>query len=90
MQCYFCDYRGALKQLSSSAPIMTAQARSPEPPSPKVGKGEKMPPGSSKARQKKFHRLFAQVDDDERVINCKFVKHISQYINEYVSVDTYI
>ncbi|GLV44144.1 GRAM domain containing 1B [Carabus blaptoides fortunei] len=61
--------KGALKQLSSSAPIMTAQARSPEPPSPKVGKGEKMPAGSSKARQKKFHRLFTQVDDDERVIN---------------------
>jgi len=29
-------------------------------------------PGSSKARQKKFHRHFKSVDADERVINCKY------------------
>lgn len=29
-------------------------------------------PGSSKARQKKFHRHFKQVDPDERVLDCKF------------------
>lgn len=27
--------------------------------------------GSSKARQKKFHRHFQQVAEEERVINCK-------------------
>lgn len=27
---------------------------------------------SSKARQKKFHRHFKQVDIDEKVLNCKF------------------
>lgn len=29
-------------------------------------------PGSSKARQKKFHRHFKQVGNEERVLNCKF------------------
>ena len=30
-------------------------------------------PGSSKARQKKFHCHFKQVSPDERVLNCKFI-----------------
>lgn len=30
-------------------------------------------PGSSKARQKKFHRHFKQVSPDERVLNCKLI-----------------
>lgn len=29
-------------------------------------------PGSSKARQKKFHRHFKQVGNEERVLNCEF------------------
>lgn len=61
-------FRGALKQLSCSTPAMTAQAQSPEPPSPKASsKDEKHT--TSKARQKKFHRHFPVVDDDEKVLN---------------------
>ncbi|GJQ83184.1 hypothetical protein Trydic_g18211 [Trypoxylus dichotomus] len=60
--------KGALKQLSCSTPAMTAQAQSPEPPSPKASsKDEKNT--TSKARQKKFHRHFPVVDDDEKVLN---------------------
>lgn len=60
--------KGALKQLSCSTPAMTAQAQSPEPPSPKASsKDEKNT--TSKARQKKFHRHFPGVDDDEKVLN---------------------
>ncbi|KAK9695350.1 GRAM domain [Popillia japonica] len=59
---------GALKQLSCSTPAMTAQAQSPEPPSPKASsKDEKNT--TSKGRQKKFHRHFPVVDDDEKVLN---------------------
>ncbi|KRT81636.1 hypothetical protein AMK59_6039 [Oryctes borbonicus] len=47
---------------------MTAQAQSPEPPSPKASsKDEKNT--TSKARQKKFHRHFPVVDEDEKVLN---------------------
>lgn len=62
-------YRGSLKQLSSSTPIMTAQQNSPEPPSPKtLAKEEK--PTTSKAREKKFHRHFPTVEVEEKVLNC--------------------
>ncbi|XP_065170678.1 uncharacterized protein [Atheta coriaria] len=55
--------KGNIKQLSTSAPIMTAQAQSPEPPSPKGVKEIKAVP--YKAKQKKFHRHFpAAVTDD--------------------------
>lgn len=48
---------------------MTAQAQSPEPPSPKAtSKKDKLPTTS---RQKKFHRHFPAVDCDEKVLNCK-------------------
>ncbi|KAF5284082.1 hypothetical protein FQA39_LY17131 [Lamprigera yunnana] len=60
---------GALKQLSSSTPVMTAQARSPEPPSPKAITKEDKLPTTSKARQKKFHRQFPVVDIEEKVLN---------------------
>lgn len=61
--------KGALKQLSSSTPAMTAQARSPEPPSPKAISKEDKLPTTSKARQKKFHRHFPAVDIEEKVLN---------------------
>ncbi|KAK5650889.1 hypothetical protein RI129_001918 [Pyrocoelia pectoralis] len=61
--------KGALKQLSSSTPAMTAQARSPEPPSPKGSTKEDKLPTTSKARQKKFHRHFPAVDIEEKVLN---------------------
>ncbi|KAF5302720.1 hypothetical protein FQR65_LT08462 [Abscondita terminalis] len=61
--------KGALKQLSSSTPAMTAQARSPEPPSPKAISKEDKLPTTSKARQKKFHRHFPAVDLEEKVLN---------------------
>ncbi|XP_025831586.1 GRAM domain-containing protein 2B-like [Agrilus planipennis] len=60
---------GNIKQLSSSAPTMTAQARTPEPPSPKATTKEDKLPTTSKARQKKFHRHFPTVDLDEKVLN---------------------
>lgn len=69
---YFFNCRGALKQLSSSTPAMTAQAKSPEPPSPKVITKEDKLPTTSKSRQKKFHRHFPAVDLEEKVLNCEF------------------
>ncbi|KAF4524455.1 hypothetical protein B566_EDAN011878 [Ephemera danica] len=63
-------YRQALKQLSTSTPSMTTAES--EPPAP-------TPPGSSKARQKKFHRHFKQVPPEERVLNyysCALVSDI--------------
>lgn len=72
MVCFIS--RGALKQLSTSTPAMTAQAHSPDPPSPKVNsKEDKKIPTTSKARQKKFHRHFPVVDIDEKVLNCKYL-----------------
>lgn len=49
---------------------MTAQARSPEPPSPHGDQPGQAPVNSSRARQKKFHKHF-KVDKDEKVENCK-------------------
>lgn len=54
---------------------MTAQPHSPEPPSPKaLAKEDK--PTTSKAREKKFHRHFPSVEDDEKVLNCKYVFYL--------------
>ncbi|XP_071055305.1 GRAM domain-containing protein 2A-like isoform X2 [Onthophagus taurus] len=62
--------KGTLKQLSSSTPAMTAQAQSPEPPSPKTTSSkEEKHHTTSKGRQKKFHRHFPMVDIDEKVLN---------------------
>lgn len=62
----------ALKHLSVSAPVMT-QAR-PQPPSEPLVTPEGPPSpeqqtGSSKSRQKKFHRHFKQVAAEEHVLN---------------------
>ncbi|XP_069677366.1 uncharacterized protein [Periplaneta americana] len=61
----------ALKQLSVSAPVMTqAQAAArPQPASDPAVTPAEQHPGSSKSRQKKFHRHFKQVADEERVLN---------------------
>ncbi|XP_066992753.2 GRAM domain-containing protein 2B isoform X2 [Anabrus simplex] len=64
--------RQALKQLSASAPVMTqAQAAArPQPASePVLTSGAAQEPGSSKSRQKKFHRHFKTVPPEERVLN---------------------
>ncbi|XP_033609482.1 GRAM domain-containing protein 2B isoform X3 [Cryptotermes secundus] len=62
----------ALKQLSVSVPVMTQARPQPAtdplvtpagPPSPE------QQPGSSKSRQKKFHRHFKQVAAEEHVLN---------------------
>lgn len=65
---YFSIFRVSLKHLSTSTPIMTAQAQLTEPPSPKTSKDPKVHT-TSKARQKKFLRHFPNVDDDEKVLN---------------------
>lgn len=62
----------ALKQLSVSAPVMT-QAR-PQPPgdplvTPEGPPSPEQQTGSSKSRQKKFHRHFKQVAAEEHVLN---------------------
>lgn len=62
----------ALKLLSVSVPVMT-QAR-PQPPSDPLVTPEGPPSpeqqtGSSKSRQKKFHRHFKQVAPEEHVLN---------------------
>jgi hypothetical protein len=67
--------RQALKQLSVSVPVMTQARPQPAndplvtpagPPSPE------QQPGSSKSRQKKFHRHFKQVAAEEHVLNCEY------------------
>lgn len=50
---------------------MTAAPPSGGAPEPEVVVAA-TPPGSSKARQKKFHRHFKQVAAEERVLNCKY------------------
>ena len=72
-------FRQALKQLSVSAPVMTqAQAAArPQPASdplvtPAGPPSPEQQTGSSKSRQKKFHRHFKQVAAEERVVNCKY------------------
>ncbi|XP_050513675.1 GRAM domain-containing protein 2A isoform X2 [Diabrotica virgifera virgifera] len=62
-----CD-KASLKHLSTSTPIMTAQAQVTEPPSPKTTKDPKIRT-TSKARQKKFMRHFPNVEEDEKVLN---------------------
>ncbi|XP_074033605.1 uncharacterized protein isoform X2 [Leptinotarsa decemlineata] len=62
-----CD-KASLKHLSTSTPIMTAQAQPTEPPSPKAVKEPKVHI-TSKARQKKFLRHFPNVEEDEKVLN---------------------
>ncbi|KAJ8911617.1 hypothetical protein NQ315_017127, partial [Exocentrus adspersus] len=62
-----CD-KASLKHLSTSTPVMTAQAQLAEPPSPKAAKDPKVHT-TSKARQKKFLRHFPNVEDDEKVLN---------------------
>ncbi|CAG9857833.1 unnamed protein product [Phyllotreta striolata] len=62
-----CD-KVSLKHLSTSTPVMTAQAQVTEPPSPKAAKDPKIHT-TSKARQKKFLRHFPNVEDDEKVLN---------------------
>ncbi|XP_057655563.1 GRAM domain-containing protein 2A-like isoform X2 [Diorhabda carinulata] len=62
-----CD-KASLKHLSTSTPVMTAQAQITEPPSPKTTKDPKIRT-TSKARQKKFLRHFPNVEDDEKVLN---------------------
>nr|CAD7571987.1 unnamed protein product [Timema californicum] len=54
--------RQALKQQRDNTSVMTT-ARTPQTVTPAA------PPGSSKSRQKKFHRHFKQVSPDERVLN---------------------
>uniref|UniRef100_V5GJ95 GRAM domain-containing protein 1B n=1 Tax=Anoplophora glabripennis TaxID=217634 RepID=V5GJ95_ANOGL len=60
--------KASLKHLSTSTPVMTAQAQLAEPPSPKATKDPKVHT-TSKARQKKFLRHFPNVEDDEKVLN---------------------
>nr|CAH7749936.1 unnamed protein product [Callosobruchus chinensis] len=62
-----CD-KASLKHLSTSTPVMTAQAQLSEPPSPKPIKEAKVHT-TSKARQKKFLRHFPNVEEDEKVLN---------------------
>lgn len=62
-----CD-KASLKHLSTSTPVMTAQAQITEPPSPNTTKDPKIRT-TSKARQKKFLRHFPNVEDDEKVLN---------------------
>ncbi|CAH1977375.1 unnamed protein product [Acanthoscelides obtectus] len=62
-----CD-KASLKHLSTSTPVMTAQAQLSEPPSPKPVKEAKVHT-TSKARQKKFLRHFPNVEEDEKVLN---------------------
>lgn len=62
-----CD-KVSLKHLSTSTPVMTAQAQVTEPPSPKTTKDPKIHT-TSKARQKKFLRHFPNVEEDEKVLN---------------------
>jgi hypothetical protein len=62
----FVCFRQSLKQLSASAPAMrTDLGKNSE-------KGELfMAPSSSKSRQKKFHRHFKTVPQEEKVLDCK-------------------
>lgn len=64
---FFVYSRVSLKHLSTSTPVMTAQAHLDEPPSPKTPNDPKT--HSSKARQKKFTRHFPNVEEDEKVLN---------------------
>jgi hypothetical protein len=71
----FTICRQALKHLSVSAPVMT-QARAQPASDPLVTPAGPPSPdqqqGSSKSRQKKFHRHFKQVAAEEHVLNCEY------------------
>ncbi|XP_017787041.1 PREDICTED: GRAM domain-containing protein 2-like isoform X3 [Nicrophorus vespilloides] len=58
------DSKRNIKHLSCSTPVMTAQAQSPEPPSPKASSSKDGKQSAYKGRQKKFIRHFPSASED--------------------------